>query len=68
MQFPPLTLADTSLLFTIGALALLITVEVLSPYYGQTKLVIKKKKLQNVALIITLIFLIIAVIRIISFI
>jgi hypothetical protein len=68
LQVPPLTLGDISLVFTIGALVLLITAEVLSPYYGPTKLVINKKKLQNVAIITTIIFLITVVIRIISFI
>jgi len=66
MQLPPLTFMDTSLLLTIGAIILLITAELASPYYGHTNLTINKKKLKNAALASGTLFLITVAIRIIN--
>jgi hypothetical protein len=65
MQLPPLTFTDISLLFMVGAIVLLITAELASPYYGQTKLIINRQKLKNAAYATGAIFLITAVINVI---
>jgi hypothetical protein len=66
MQLPPLTFSDLSLLLAVGAIILLITAELASPYYGLTNLTINKKKLQNAALTMGLLFLLPVAIRIIG--
>jgi len=66
MQLPPLTFSDLSLLLALGAIILLITAELTSPYYGLTNLTINKKKLRNAALTMTLLFLLIVAINIIN--
>jgi hypothetical protein len=66
MQLPPLTFMDTSLLLTIGAIMLLITAELASPYHGHTNLTINKKKLKNAALVSGTLFIIIVAIRAIN--
>jgi hypothetical protein len=66
LQLPPLTLSDISLLLVVGALILLITAELTSPHYGLTNLTINKKNLQNAAIATGVIFLITAVVQIIS--
>ena len=66
MQLPPLTFMDASLLFTIGAIILLITTELSSPYHGQTKLIMNRQKLKNAAYAVGIIFLITVAIKIIS--
>jgi hypothetical protein len=63
MRFP-LNFWDISLWLAITAIILLITAELTSPYYGQTNLLINKKKLKNTALIIGILFLITVGIRI----
>jgi cytosine/uracil/thiamine/allantoin permease len=60
----PLTFWDISLWLAITAIILLITAELISPYYGQTNLLINKKKLKNAALITAILFLITVAIRI----
>jgi len=60
----PLTFWDVSLWLAVTAIILLITVELISPYYGQTNLLINKKKLKKVALITGILFLITVAIRI----
>ena len=66
MQLPPLTFSDLSLLLAVGAIILLITAELASPYYGLTNLTINKKKLQNAALTMGLLFLLTVAINIIN--
>ena len=66
MQIPPLTFSDLSLLLVLGAVILLITAELESPYYGLTNLTINKKKLKNVALTMGLLFIVTVGIRIIN--
>jgi hypothetical protein len=60
----PLTFWDISLWLAVTAIILLITAELISPYYGQTNLLIDKKKLKNAALITAVLFLITVAIRI----
>ncbi len=66
MLLPPLTFLDLSLLFTVGAIILLITVEIFSPYYGQTNLTINRRKLKNAAYSTSIIFLIIVATKIVN--
>jgi hypothetical protein len=60
----PLTFWDISLWLAITAIVLLITSELISPYYGKTNLLINKKRLRNVALTVSTLFLITVAIRI----
>jgi hypothetical protein len=60
----PLTFWDISLWLAITAIVLLITSELISPYYGKTNLLINKKRLRNVALTVSTLFLITLAIRI----
>ena len=53
----PLNLWDLSLWTAITAIILLATSELLSPYYGRTRLMINKRRLRIVALVIAVIFL-----------
>jgi len=65
MQFP-LGFWDISLLLAITAIILLVTSELLSPYYGKTGIQINKKRLKNTALAFSILFLATVAIRIIS--
>jgi len=65
MQFP-LSLTDLSLWLAITAITLLATSELISPYYGQTNLLIEKRKLRKAALAIGILFMITVAIRIYS--
>jgi hypothetical protein len=60
----PLTFWDISLWLAVTAITLLITAELISPYYGQTNLHINKKNLKKAALIMGILFLITVAIRI----
>jgi hypothetical protein len=60
----PLGLWDLSLLSATATILLLTASELLSPYYGRTRLVINRKRLRIVALIVALIFLAIVTYRI----
>ena len=62
----PLTFWDISLLLAVTAIILLVTSELLSPYYGKTSLKINKKKLRNAALTTSILFLATVGIRIIT--
>ena len=53
----PLGLWDLSLWTAIIAMILLVTSELLSPYYGRTRFMINRKRLRIVALIVAFIFL-----------
>jgi hypothetical protein len=66
MQLPPLTSSDASLLLAIGAIILLITAELSSPYYGRMNLNINRKKIKNAALATGMLFLITAAIEVIN--
>jgi hypothetical protein len=63
MSFP-LSFWDISLWLAVTAIVLLITSELISPYYGKTNLLINKKRLRNVAIIVSTLFLITVAIRI----
>jgi hypothetical protein len=63
MNFP-LNFWDISLWLAVTAIILLITSELLSPYYGKTSLLINRKKLRNIATITAILFLITVAIRI----
>ena len=63
MQLPPLTFTDVTLLLAVGAVILIITVELCSPYNGLTNLVLNKRKLRSVALALSFIFFITIAIR-----
>jgi hypothetical protein len=63
MNFP-LSFWDISLWLAITAIILLITSELISPYYGKTRMLINKKRLKNAALAMSILFLITVAIRI----
>jgi hypothetical protein len=63
MQFP-LSFWDLSLWLAVTAIILLVTSELISPNYGKTNLLIEKKRLRNVAVAISILFLITVAIRI----
>ena len=65
MQFP-LTLWDVSLLLAVTAIILLVTSEMLSPYYGRVNIQINKKRLKNTALMVSIAFLATVAIRILG--
>jgi hypothetical protein len=62
----PLSFSDISLLLATTAIILLITSELLSPYYGKINIQINKKRLKNTALAFSILFLTTVAIRIIS--
>ena len=63
MQFP-LSFWDISLWLAITSIILLATSELLSPYYGQTNIIIDRKKLRTAALTLGLLFMFTVLIRI----
>jgi hypothetical protein len=65
MDFP-LSFWDISLWLAITAIILLVTSELMSPYYGKTKVLINKKRLQNAALTVSTLFYITVAIRVIT--
>jgi len=65
MSFP-LSFWDISLWLAITAVILLITSELLPPYYGKTAIRISKKRLRRVALAVSILFVATAAIRIVS--
>jgi hypothetical protein len=54
----PLSFWDISLWLAVAATILLITSELISPYYGKTGLLINKKRLRSAALVTSAMFLI----------
>ena len=60
----PLDTDDISLLFAVTALILLVTSELLSPYYGKINFRINRKRLRNVAILFSILFLATVVIKI----
>ena len=53
----PLSLNDLSLLFAVTAVILLITSELMSPYYGKINVKINRKRLRNAAILFSIMFL-----------
>jgi hypothetical protein len=60
----PLSFWDISLWLAITAVILLIASELISPYYGKTRLLINKKRLRNLGLAVSTLFIITVAIRI----
>ncbi len=58
MHIPLLYFSDISLLLAIGGVTLLVTLEIISPSYGLTNLILNKKKLRIAAITIGVLFLI----------
>ena len=65
MDFP-LSFWDISLWLAITAIILLVTSELVSPYHGKINLIINKKRLRNVALAFSTLFLVTIAMRIIT--
>lgn len=57
MSFP-LNFWDISLWLAISAIILLITSEMLSPHYGKINILINRNRLRNVALVVSILFLV----------
>ena len=62
----PLGLWDLSLWLAITAIILLTTSAMLSPHYGKVNIRINKKRLQNAALAVSILFLLTVAIKIID--
>lgn len=60
----PLSFWDLSLWLAVTAIILLVTSELLSPYYGRTSIIINKKRLRTVALFLGILFMLTVVIRV----
>jgi hypothetical protein len=65
MDFP-LSFWDISLWLAVTAIILLVTSELISPYYGKKNLLINKKRLRNVALTVSTLFLITVAVRVVT--
>jgi hypothetical protein len=65
MDFP-LSLWDISLWLAVTAIILLVTSELISPYYGKTNLIINKKRLRSATLTFSTLFLATVAMRIIT--
>lgn len=63
MMFP-LDFTDLSLFLAATSITLLVTSELLSPYYGKTNLKISTKRLKNAALATSILFLATVAVRI----
>ena len=60
----PLSFWDLSLWIAVTAIILLVTSELLSPYYGRTSIIVNKKRLRMVALSFGILFMITVFIRV----
>jgi len=60
----PLSFWDISLWLAITSIILLTTSELLSPYYGQTNIIIDRNRLRTAALTLGLLFMVTVFIRI----
>jgi heme exporter protein D len=63
MDFP-LSFGDISIWLAVTATILLITSELISPHYGKRNLLIDRKRLRNMALTMSILFLITVAIQI----
>jgi hypothetical protein len=66
MQLPVLNFLDVSLFLAIGAIILLITLELTSPYHGITRLTVNRRRLRTVAVIVGVLFLVTVSMRVIG--
>jgi len=62
----PLGFWDISVWLAVTAIILLITSEMLSPYYGKTNILVNKKRLKNAAITASILFLATVTIRILG--
>ena len=62
----PLDLTDISFLLAIIAIILLVSSEMLSPYYGKLNILIDKKRLKNATIAVAITFLVTVTLRIIT--
>jgi len=60
----PLSFWDLSLWLAVTAIILLVTSELLSPYYGRTSIIVNKRRLRMVALSLGILFMLTVVIRV----
>jgi len=60
------TLWDISLWLAVTAIILLATSELISPHYGQTSLIIEKRRLRQAALILGILFMLTVIMRILG--
>ncbi len=65
MQFP-LTFWDVSLWLAITAIILLITSEMLSSYYGKINIRVDKKRLNSVAIVVSIAFVVTVALRVLN--
>ena len=65
MNFP-LDFWDVSLFLAVTSVILLITSELLSPYYGKIGMRVNKRRLQNAAVVVSILFLATVAIKIIA--
>jgi len=59
-----LDLIETSVFIAIIAIILLITSEIISPYYGKTGILIEKQRLRKIALITVFIFILTIILQV----
>ena len=62
----PLTFWDISLWLAVTAIILLATSELISPHYGQTNVIIEKRRLRQAALILGILFMLTVMMRILG--
>jgi hypothetical protein len=62
MLLPPVTVQDLSILLAISAILLLVTAELVPYIFGEKTLVSDMKKLQNLALVLGVLFIVTIVI------
>ena len=60
----PLSFWDLSLWLAVTAIILLVTSELLSPYYGRTSVIINKKRLRIVSLFLGILFMLTVIVRV----
>jgi hypothetical protein len=65
MLLPPLNYTDLSWLLIVGSIVIFFTIEIISPYYGATNLLINKSRLRKVAYTTGILFFLILAIRMI---
>lgn len=63
MQFP-LSFWDIGLWLAVTAIILLVTAELISPYYRKTSLMVDRKRLRQAALTLSILFIATVIIRI----
>ena len=62
----PLNFEDVSLFLALTGIILFITSELISYYYGEINIIINRKKLRNTTYVVSIIFLVTVIIRLIN--